>query len=88
MDIVGSNTDGTKIKKDEIISYLLQKHRITDKQKVVMIGDREHDVWGAKKVGIDSIGVLYGYGDYKELENAGVTYIAQNMERIIEICGK
>lgn len=74
-DIVGSNMDGSKIKKDEIISSLLERNGIADKSKVVMVGDREHDIFGAQKVGIDSIGVLYGYGDYQELEMAGATYI-------------
>lgn len=40
-----------------------------------MIGDRKHDIIGAKNTGIDSIGVLYGFGDYKELTDAGANYI-------------
>ena len=42
----------------------------------IMIGDREHDVLGAKENGLDSIGVLFGYGNYHELKNAGATFIA------------
>ena len=41
-----------------------------------MIGDRKHDIIGAKETGLDSIGVLYGYGTYDELKNAGATCIA------------
>ena len=41
-----------------------------------MIGDRHHDIDGAKEVGIRSIGVLYGYGDEAELRSAGADYIA------------
>ena len=44
-----------------------------------MVGDREHDIIGASKFGIDSIGVLYGYGDYNELKNAGATYIVKDI---------
>ena len=40
-----------------------------------MIGDRKYDILGAKTVGIDSAGVLYGYGDRAELEAAGADYI-------------
>lgn len=84
-DIVGSNLDGTKVNKDEIISFLLEKNGITDKSKVLMVGDREHDIFGAKKVGVDSVGVLYGYGDYQELESAGATYIIEKLDDIIEM---
>lgn len=45
-----------------------------------MIGDRKHDIIGAKIVGIDSIGVEYGYGDYDELSNAGATYIVKTVD--------
>ena len=48
-----------------------------------MVGDREHDIIGAKQAGIDSIGVLFGYGDRKELENAGAVYIAKTVKEII-----
>lgn len=41
-----------------------------------MIGDRLYDIEGAKEAGVDSIGVLYGYGSREELEGAGATYIA------------
>ena len=85
VDIVGSNLDGTKVKKDEIISFLLEKNEIVDRSKVIMVGDREHDIFGAKKVGVDSVGVLYGYGDYQELESAGATYIIERLDDIIEI---
>jgi phosphoglycolate phosphatase len=40
-----------------------------------MIGDREHDVIGAKENGLDSCGVLFGYGSQEELKKAGATYI-------------
>lgn len=83
-DIVGSNLDGTKVKKDEIISFLLEKNGIADKSKVIMVGEREHDIIGAKKVGVDSLGVLYGYGDYQELESAGATYIIEKLDDIVE----
>ena len=85
VDIVGSNLDGTKVKKDEIISFLLEKNEIVDRSKVIMVGDREHDIFGAKKVGVDSVGVLYGYGDYQELESAGATYIIERLDDIMKI---
>jgi phosphoglycolate phosphatase len=45
-----------------------------------MIGDRMHDILGAEKTGIDSIGVLFGYGTREELENAGADLLAQSVD--------
>lgn len=78
----GSNMDGTRIKKDEVIAYALDAGGISDRAASVMAGDREYDILGAKKAGIDSIGVLFGYGSRKELETAGATYIAENVEDV------
>ena len=80
--IAGSNLDGTRVKKDEVIAYALEECQITDLSKVVMIGDREHDIIGAKKVGVNSIGILFGYGDKIELESADADYIAEKVEDI------
>jgi phosphoglycolate phosphatase len=80
--IAGSNMDGSRVKKDEVISYALENCNITDKSKVIMIGDREHDIIGAKKTGVHSMGVLFGYGDKEELENAGADYIVETVAEI------
>jgi phosphoglycolate phosphatase len=80
--IAGSNFDETRTNKAEVITYALETCNITDKEKIVMVGDREHDMIGATTVGIDAIGVLFGYGSREELENAGATYIAENVEDI------
>jgi phosphoglycolate phosphatase len=42
-----------------------------------MIGDRKHDIIGARNTGIDSIGVTYGYGSFEELSHSNPTYIVQ-----------
>lgn len=78
--IAGSKFDGTRIEKSDVIAYALKSCGIRDFSLVVMVGDREHDIMGAKKTGIDSVGVLFGYGDMKELENAGATYIVETVE--------
>ncbi|MDO4941663.1 MAG: HAD family hydrolase [Lachnospiraceae bacterium] len=71
--------------KADVIMYDLESCGITDLSEVVMIGDREHDVLGAKKAGIDSIGVLYGYGDRNELETAGADYIVEGIDDLKKI---
>ncbi len=80
--IAGAELNESRTAKAEVIEYALNENRITDKTKVVMVGDREHDVIGAKKNGLDSIGVLFGYGNRAELEAAGATYIAETVEDI------
>lgn len=86
-DVCGSNLDGTLDKKEEVIKHALCKNNITDLEKVIMIGDREHDIIGAKASKIESIGVLYGYGDYKELNSAGADYIAYDVKELRKILG-
>lgn len=80
--IAGSNMDGTRSKKADVISYALQQCDVTDKSKTVMIGDRAQDIIGAKSVGIDAIGVEYGYGDYDELNDAGANYIVKTVDEL------
>lgn len=75
--IAGSNLDGSRTVKSEVISYALEQCNVTDLSKVIIVGDREHDVLGGKEIGIDSVGVLYGYGSEEELKNAGATYLAE-----------
>lgn len=65
--IVGSNLDNTRSKKCEIINYILEEYKITDRNSVVMIGDKNHDLIGAAQCNIHGIGVTYGFGDYAEL---------------------
>lgn len=79
----GSTMDETRTNKAEVIEYALAECGITDKTSVVMVGDREHDIIGANKNGIDSIGVLFGYGSREELETAGAAYIAETVEEIL-----
>ncbi len=75
----GALMDESRTKKHEVIEYVLENMKISDTDKVLMIGDREHDVLGAKTMGIDCLGVLFGYGDLEELTNAGAKYIAKDV---------
>lgn len=84
-DICGSTLDGSISDKWEVIRYALEKHKIRNTDEVIMIGDRIHDVEGAKKNQMESIGVLYGYGSKKELEDADANYIAETVEELEKI---
>lgn len=81
--VAGANMDETRTKKDEVIEYALESCGITDMKKVIMIGDREYDVIGAGKFGIDSIGVLFGFGTIEELQTAGATYIVETVQQML-----
>jgi phosphoglycolate phosphatase len=72
----GSAYDGSRVKKEDVIRYVLDSCGICDPSSTVMVGDREHDIIGARKTGVASVGVLYGYGCREELETAGAGMIA------------
>lgn len=77
--VSGDEMDGslTKSGKREIIRIARDKLDPDHMLKAVMIGDRKHDIIGAYENGIDSIGVLWGYGSRSELEEAGATMIVE-----------
>lgn len=81
--MAGATMDPSRSKKGDVIAYALRESGVSDLSKAVMIGDREHDIFGAKQNGLDSIGVLFGYGDREELEKAGATRIAATVEDIL-----
>ena len=83
--ICGSNMDESRSKKEEVIEYALSKIGNPSKDQVLMIGDREYDIIGAKKNGLKSCGVLFGYGSLEELEKAGADFIAPTVMDILKI---
>lgn len=87
--IAGSDFEETRVKKADIIKYALGQLKEADKDfsknDCVMIGDREHDIIGAKENGIKSIGVLYGYGDVIELTQARADYIAKEPKDLLNL---
>ena len=85
-NVCGSLMDETRSKKDEVIEYALERNQIDDRGKVLMIGDRKHDILGARKTGLKSCGVLFGYGSLEELNEAGADYIAGNVTELKDIC--
>jgi phosphoglycolate phosphatase len=86
-DICGSGLDGSRSTKESVIEYTLSLISPLRKDKVLMIGDRMHDIIGAKANGIDSVGVLFGYGSKKELSDHGATYLAKNLTELETIIG-
>lgn len=85
-NVCGSLMDESRSKKDEVIAYAIERNHISDKSKILMIGDRKHDILGAKKIGLKSCGVLFGYGSREELEEAEADFISENVSRLDKIC--
>ena len=82
--IAGASMDGTD--KPTVIRLALSRLHTEPSLRVLMVGDREHDILGAKEVGISSLGVIYGYGSEKELKEAGANYIAGSPSAITSHC--
>ena len=80
--ICGATLDETRTDKAEVIAYALETAGITDKTGLVMVGDREHDVLGAKKNGLPCIGAVYGYGTAGELTAAGAAALAETVDEL------
>lgn len=83
--VAGADLEETRVKKGDVIKYALEGAEISNLSEVIMIGDREHDIIGAKENNIKSIGVLYGYGDVIELTQARADYIANNTKDLLKI---
>jgi phosphoglycolate phosphatase len=72
--VFGSELDGTRVDKSHLLEYALKEASV-DPSKTLMIGDRSHDMVGAKNNGMKAVGVLYGYGSKDELLDAGALHV-------------
>ena len=86
--IVGSELDGTRCRKEEVVEEALEQLSADDKfrkRDAVMIGDRKFDIEGAKAHQIPSIGVNYGYATDNELVEAGADCVVGNVKELSEV---
>ena len=79
--VYGAMMDGRRTKKGEVIAYALHETGLKPSE-VVMVGDRMHDIVGAKQNNMRSIGVLFGYGSQEELTDAVADAIAETVDDI------
>jgi len=80
--VFGSELDGSRVHKADLLAYAIDIAG-TDPAKSIMIGDRSHDVVGAKHNGMNAIGVSYGYGSREELIEAGASHICATPRAIL-----
>ena len=76
--LCGSELDGSRTRKEEVIRYALEQTGARP-EETAMIGDRRFDIEGAHACGIAAVGVLYGYGSRQELEDAGAEALAADI---------
>lgn len=78
-NVHGSELDGTRSNKADLLKWIIETNKLTHLESILMIGDRRHDVIAAKKNGLRSLGVGYGYGSKQELEEAGMDLYCQTI---------
>lgn len=83
--IGGSVDTPDRRQKEQVVAYVLENLGNPDKSEVLMVGDRDNDVLGAKANGIACCGALWGYGSREELETAGAEYIVEKAENVKDV---
>jgi phosphoglycolate phosphatase len=81
--VFGSELDGTRSDKTQLLEYALSETSV-DPARAIMIGDRSHDIVGARNNGMSAIGVLYGYGSREELREAGALHVCARPHGLLE----
>ena len=85
--VQGMNMEEQSADKSSVIRSVIDRCPVQEKGHALMVGDTAYDIRAAKRVGIDSVGVLYGYGSREELQAEGADYLANNMQDLRRITG-
>lgn len=86
---IGISPEEKHAEKAEIVHKALDALGFVPGERAVMVGDRMYDIEGARANGIDAIGAAYGYGTREELEQAGATHIAADVDALFTLlCGE
>ena len=80
--VYGSELNGDRVHKADLIAHVLQVEGMTA-EDVMMIGDRHHDIYGAKQNGLAAIGVTWGFGTMNELAAAGATTLCHTPQDLV-----
>ena len=85
-DVVsGATLDGSISTKAQVVEQALAMLSVRDRKDVVLVGDRMHDVEGARSCDIDCVGVTFGFGGLQELQQAGAKYIVQDFAELMQL---
>lgn len=85
--MAGSRDDIGRQSKSDVIRYIIDALPISDVSRALMVGDRRYDVEGARACGIETAGVLYGYGTAEELTKAGAAHLAPTPAELADFLG-
>lgn len=78
----GGALDGSRMYKLDVINHAIENLNACSPDSAVMVGDRKYDILAAGEIGMESVGVLYGYGALQELTEAGASYIARDVTEL------
>jgi phosphoglycolate phosphatase len=84
--VFGSELDGTRADKTDLLGHALRSAGV-DPATATMIGDRSHDMVGARNNGMTALGVLYGYGSEAELLGAGAHHVCATPQALRDHAG-
>lgn len=82
---IANNLYQTRGSKSDFVGMCIENMNVTHKNEAVMIGDKKPDIVGGRENGIDTIGVLYGYGNLEEIQDSEPIHIAKNPLEIADI---
>lgn len=86
--IVGSEMNGNRTRKAQVIEETLERLKLSGhRNQVLMVGDKEHDVLGAREAGVSCVAVSYGYGTMEELKAAEPLKIVSSAEELLHFFG-
>lgn len=77
----GSELDGRYTDKRKLVAHVADRHRL-DATRAVMIGDRRYDIEAARDNGLNSLGILWGFGSAEELESAGADAVCDRVDAL------
>lgn len=83
--VAGATLDGSIGTKTQVVQQALERLNVQDRSQAVLIGDRLHDVEGARACGIDCIGVTFGFGSREELESAGANHVVDRVDELLPL---
>lgn len=84
--VVGTDRSEREVSKTQMLQRAMTLAGAPSPRAVLMVGDRCYDIDGARGAGVDSLGVLFGYGSRAELEQHGATYLAADAREILRVC--
>lgn len=83
--IVGADRNYTDSDKATIVEEAIKRTGVTDKSRVLMVGDRKYDIVGAHKAGIACAAVLFGYGSQEEFDEYRADYVFNSFKEVEKI---